>query len=157
LTADGESRDEEQRELRNSSSESGGDDSETGAEHGNDLGEALRLAERLTGALRALEERERSAYRLDQETMERIRRLEQSAQTIAAVHHALQEQVRVELADEELGVVESLLTAWVDRPNDLLVMVKLSERSTVLAGIVAAFREIRRLLESAGETPGTSE
>jgi hypothetical protein len=157
FTAGDESREEEQRESTRSDREPSGGDSGAAAERARDLGEAVRLAEHLTVALRVLEERERSAYRLDQETMERIRRLEQGAQTIAAVHHALQEQVQVEIDDAELAVVESLLGAWVDRPNDLLVMVKLAERSTALASIVSAFREIRRLVDSAGETPAVGE
>jgi hypothetical protein len=117
----------------------------------NDLGEARQLSERLTWTLRTLEERERSAYRLDRETMERIRRLEHSAQRIAAVHRALEDRLKVETDEAELEVLGSLLKAWVDRPNDLLVMVKLAERSTALARIVDGFREIRRLLSAVGE------
>jgi hypothetical protein len=128
--------------------ESGGDWGAGSADRAGGLDDALRLAQRLTIALQQLQERERSAYRLDQETMERIRRLEQSAQKVAAVHRTLQQEVAVELSDEDLEMLASLLSAWVERPNDLLVMVKLAERSSALAEIVSAFREIRRLLST---------
>jgi hypothetical protein len=130
------------------------DESEAGAVS---LSDALRLANRLTATLRELEERERSAYRLDQETMARIRRLEESARSIAALSQALEERVELTVEDDELASLESLLNAWVDRPNDLLVMVKLAERSTVLARLVAAFRDIRRLLASAGPAAESGE
>lgn len=133
------------READSSFEGSGGGDEMSGSV---DLGEAVRQAERLTAVLHALQDRERAAYRLDQETMERIRRLERSARQIASVHNALQEQLRLDLDDDEFGTLESLLHAWTERPNDLLVMVKLAEQSTMLAQIVAAFREIRQLVSA---------
>jgi len=134
-------------EIPGQSGPDGGfDDDSFSVGHSSDLAEAIRQAERLTSLLRNLEERERAAFRLDPDTMERIQRLEQSAQSIAAVHRALAEHVRSQVDDADLLMLENLLRAWVDRPNDLLVMVKLAERSSALATVVAAFREIRSLL-----------
>jgi hypothetical protein len=92
------------------------------------LGDALGLAEQLVADLR------------------RLLALEKDVHQLTATHLALAETARAGPGDEDLASLEALLAAWADRPNDLLVMVKIAEQARTLAGLAVTLRTIRRQL-----------
>lgn len=114
-----------------------------------DIGVAIQFAERLIDELRAMRDQTRQEKPPDAHSAERLRTLETDRIQSIALRESLREVVLRPASAEQLGGLHAILNAWVRRPNDLLVMVKLSEQASVLVDIIASFREIRVKLEAA--------
>lgn len=118
-------------------------------QEGNDSGEfagiedAIRLAEQLSDQLREIRDREHVGQERDLELVERLRALEEDHSRSLAAREQLRALVRAPATAEQLAGLQAILDAWVRRPNDLLVMVKLSEQASLLLDVVAAFRLLR--------------
>lgn len=107
---------------------------------GDVLRDAAQVAEQLALALRTLEERSpRAGPGAQSEAAEA--RLREALALLEAVRRVAQT-----VSSAELETLDRLLSAWVDRPTDLLILVKLAEQAGRLARIVSAFAEIHRML-----------
>jgi len=79
---------------------------------------------------------------------ERLKQLEARDSWAAEWRQGLQRAVNPSLTVEEVRSTLEVLEGLVQKPADLLVMVRLSEKAAELAGIVRAYAEVRRLMEA---------
>lgn len=105
------------------------------------------VAEQLAAALRELHGQFPGA--LDSDLVGRLQALEERARRADGLERRLQDVATSAASSEEIVALSALLSAWVQRPNDLLIMVKLSEQASTLVRVLDAFSALRRLLDGA--------
>jgi hypothetical protein len=108
------------------------------------LRHAAQVAEQLALALRTLEERSPrmpAGGRVEGSPGGADPRLQEGAILLDAIRG-----ITHSIPPGEVETLERLLGAWVDRPTDLLILVKLAEQAGRLARVVSAFAEINRIL-----------
>ncbi|MGH2443493.1 MAG: hypothetical protein ACRDFX_10055 [Chloroflexota bacterium] len=110
------------------------------------LDEIVAMAEQLTARLRDLE----SIRRLTRVRQTLDTQPEQQDTPAAGQLRRLTSAAEIGISAEDQSALVDLLEAWVERPNDLMIVVKLSEKAGDLATLVRAFTQMTQLLAGEG-------
>lgn len=130
-----------------------GRDPERGGDEQDDstlrLKAARRTAESIVELLRELERRADSLAMRNREIAERARDTEASLARLQAFDARVAQAAFDGVVVECVKSAADLVDALVKKPNDLLVMVKISEQAETLAAILAAHARVVDILQSA--------
>lgn len=132
--------DESRRErVRMRPLETSGDDAESS------LDDAVDAAELLAAQLRDLRDRGLKNPAVSADVALRLRSLELSHRSYRILRERLSEAMEG-VSGDALGDLVVLLEAWNEHPNDLLLVMKLSEQSKEIAAAIGALRTVRHVL-----------
>ena len=110
--------------------------------------DALHMARLLDETLRDLAQEMDTAESQKRVLNDRLQSMEQSFQTQVAFRDSLLQQVSAATSDDDLTGMQQLVTAVVENPNNLMVLLKLYEQSQRLATVVQEYADLRRLVQS---------
>lgn len=110
------------------------------------IGRSVRLSAELAETLRALQADALAAQPAIEILRERVAQLEDQLDRSRAMREQVLAALSTTADADQLQALAALLGAWTQRPNDLLVMVKLSEESSRIASVVQALQQIRRVI-----------
>lgn len=78
---------------------------------------------------------------------ERLRFLEAQQQRASVWHEQLHRAVGQSLSPQDVQATAETVEALVQKPTDLLIMVRISEQAAQLAAMVRSYAELRRLID----------
>ncbi len=110
--------------------------------------DALHMARLLDETLRNLAQAMEAAESQNREMRDRMRSMEKSSEALVAFRDSLRHRVSVADSADDLAVVQELLIAVVENPNNLMVLLRLFEQGQRLSTVVQEYADLRRLIQS---------